>query len=71
MDIEKEGRIIPTEHNHDLIEKGRLYDALKIERDKILRVLKKIKKSERHGFIEIQEGNPAYDVMMDVLNEIE
>lgn len=39
----------PTEHPHTLLEKGKLYDAMKEQRDELLKLVEQIKDSINQG----------------------
>lgn len=48
------------EHPHELIEKGKKYDNA-------MRVLKLLHENCRQGFLEISEGNKAYDELQKIM----
>lgn len=59
------------EHPHDLIEKGKLYDKVKAERDLFLQQLKQLDESMDDSEIVIKQGSMYHLSIKRVIKEAE
>jgi len=59
------------EHPHDYIEKGKLYDKVKAERDRFLQTLKEIDSSMDDSKIEFKQGCMLHMGIKKMIEETE
>lgn len=58
------------ENPHDLIEKGKKHDALKVKYDKLLLTLKELDEAMDNSTIEVKQGSAYHVGIKELLKEI-